>query len=65
MVAGVYPLISLSGVCLLSTSLGTQEKQMNRRILVPTLKELIVSDREGRVETWRIYFALKNFFIQV
>ena len=41
MVAGVYPLISLSDACLLSTSLGTQEKQVNRRILVPALKELI------------------------
>ena len=57
MVAGVYPVISLLDAYLLSTSLGTQEKQVNRRILVPALKELIVSSRENRAETWRIYFA--------
>ena len=35
---------------------GTEEKEANREIPVPALKELTVSSREDRAETRRIYF---------
>lgn len=34
---------------------GTEEKEVNRKIPVPALKELTVSSREGRAETRTIY----------
>lgn len=41
---------------------GTEEKEVNRKIPVPALKELTVSSREGRAETRTIYVFFINLF---